>query len=241
MELPSQQTKITDPFWIVVPAAGVGKRMASDIPKQYLQIAGVTILEHTLRKLLSFECCKGLIVAVSQADCYWHDLEIASHEKISCVAGGMERSDSVLNALQYIADKVSDNDWVLVHDAARPCITIALIEKLLLSLESHPVGGLLAIPVADTVKRLDAQGLVTETLDRSELWLAQTPQMFRYSLLRKSLSAALAAGVAITDEASALEWCGYKPLVVAGSSRNFKITRAEDLALAEFFLQQESN
>ncbi|MEZ8348478.1 2-C-methyl-D-erythritol 4-phosphate cytidylyltransferase [Vibrio splendidus] len=220
----------------VVPAAGIGSRMKADRPKQYLQIHGKTILEHTVEKLLSHPQVSKIVVAVSDDDPYYPELPLNLNPQVIRVSGGTERADSVLSALDYIALQQL-SDWVMVHDAARPCIQLSDIDKLISGAMTHDVGAILAAPVRDTMKR-GAQGQIEHTVDRVDLWHALTPQMFRSKPLRKVLSEALQQGVSITDEASAFEWKGLSPALIAGRSDNFKITQPEDLALAEFYLSQ---
>jgi len=224
-------------FWAVVPAAGVGKRMNADRPKQYLELAGKTVLEHTLSRLLQANIFTAVAVAISEEDPYWPDLTIASHEKIITAKGGKERADSVLSGLHAISDQAADDDWVLVHDAARPCITTADIHYLIDSLVDDEVGGILAVASADTLKNVNANHILG-TLDRSHIWRALTPQMFRYDHLKTALEQAV-GNPAITDEASALELQGVQPKIVEGRPDNIKITRPEDLALAQFFMDQQ--
>lgn len=228
---------LNETVWGVVPAAGVGKRMAADRPKQYLPLLGKTVIEHTLQRLLAAEVWAGIVVAVSAEDPYWLELPIASHPQIYTAPGGNERADSVLNALDYIQDRAKDNDWVLVHDAARPCISAEDVIKLISGLKNDSVGGILALPVHDTLKRV-AGDSITETVDRSAIWRALTPQMFRYGALRHALRDAAAKGSVVTDEASALELQGLQPKIVEGRPDNIKVTRPEDLALVGFYLGQ---
>jgi len=219
----------------IVPAAGVGKRMQADRPKQYLALHGKTVLEHTIEKLLTHPAIERVIVAVSEGDPYYPELALVDHPNVIRVNGGQERADSVLSALKYVqANPLSE--WVMVHDAARPCITLNDIDQLIATSVSHPVGGILATPVRDTMKRADAQNNIDHTVERVALWHALTPQMFNVELLCEALSAALAEQVTITDEASALEWKGLRPALVLGRADNIKITQPEDLALAEFYL-----
>ncbi|MGF1814023.1 2-C-methyl-D-erythritol 4-phosphate cytidylyltransferase [Vibrio splendidus] len=220
----------------VVPAAGVGSRMKADRPKQYLQIHGKTILEHTVEKLLSHPQVSKIVVAVSDDDPYYPELPLNLNPQVIRVSGGTERADSVLSALDYITQQQL-SDWVMVHDAARPCIQLSDIDKLISGAMTHDVGAILAASVRDTMKR-GVQGQIEHTVDRVDLWHALTPQMFRSKPLRKVLSEALQQGVSITDEASAFEWKGLSPALIAGRSDNFKITQPEDLALAEFYLSQ---
>ncbi len=220
----------------VVPAAGVGSRMKADRPKQYLTINAITILEHTVNKLLSHPQVSKVVVAVSEGDPYFPELSLSQHPDVVRVKGGNERADSVLSALNYIQES-GLGEWVMVHDAARPCIQQDDIDKLIEAALSHPVGGILAAPVCDTMKR-GVDGQIDHTVERANLWHALTPQMFRTLPLQQALTEALEQGVSITDEASAFEWKGASPALVAGRSDNFKVTQPEDLALAEFYLSQ---
>lgn len=217
-------------FWAVIPAAGVGARMAADRPKQYLQLGGRTILEHSLDCFLDHPCLKGVVVSIAADDPYWPGLACARDTRIQRAAGGRERADSVLNALLLLhAQGAADNDWVLVHDAARPNLARDDLDRLLGELANDPVGGLLAVPARDTLKRADANGRVSATIDRSTVWQAYTPQMFRLGALHRALADSLVADVAITDEASAIEWSGQAPRLVEGRNDNIKVTRPEDL------------
>lgn len=221
-------------FWGIVPAAGVGKRMNADRPKQYLLLSDKTVIEHTLTRLIDVQIFEKVVVAISADDPYWNELPISKHEKIRLAKGGKERADSVLNALVAISTQADENDWVLVHDAARPCVTSEDIKKLISELCDDEIGGILALSSHDTLK--DVNGIqIIGTLNRSRIWRALTPQMFRYGALKKALE--LTQGnSAITDEASALEFQGFSPKIVEGHSNNIKITCPEDLALAKFYL-----
>ena len=217
-------------FWAVIPAAGVGARMAADRPKQYLQLGGRTILEHSLGCFLDHPSLKGLVVSLAVDDPYWPNLACAADPRIQRADGGAERSGSVLNALlQLNALGASDDDWVLVHDAARPNLSREDLDTLLAQLADDPVGGLLAVPARDTLKRVDKRGRVVETIDRSLIWQAYTPQMFRLGALHRALADSLVADALITDEASAMEWSGQAPRLVEGRADNIKVTRPEDL------------
>ena len=217
-------------FWAVIPAAGVGARMAADRPKQYLSLGGRTILEHSIDCFLGHPQLKGVIVSLAADDPFWPELPSARNELIQRVAGGRERADSVLSALLHLhAQGADEGDWVLVHDAARPNLSRADLDKLLAELADDSVGGLLAVPARDTLKRADATGRVQHTVDRSTIWQAFTPQMFRLGALHRALADSLVAGVAVTDEASAIEWAGFAPKLVEGRADNLKVTRPEDL------------
>lgn len=226
--------------WAIIPAAGVGKRMGADIPKQYLLLAGRPVIDHTIERVLLHPRIDGVYVALGADDGWWDDTEYAGHPDLVRVAGGAERCHSVLHALDALAGRADADDWVLVHDAARPCVRREDITRLVDNLIAHPVGGLLGMAVRDTMKRTDAGGRVTATVDRDNLWHAFTPQMFRLGMLRDALTGALSAGVLVTDEASAMEWAGHAPLMVAGAPDNLKITRPEDLSLAAFHLQAQA-
>ncbi len=226
-------------FWGIVPAAGVGKRMLADRPKQYLLLAGKPVLEQTLTRLLEADVFSAVAVAISDGDPYWPELEISKNKKIITAAGGKERADSVLSALKSLRNLASDTDWVLVHDAARPCLTSRDIHFLIESLKNDEVGGILALSSHDTLKNVDQYHII-ETIDRHAIWRALTPQMFKYGMLKQALEEA-EGNPAITDEASALEMQGFRPKIIEGQPDNIKITRPEDLALAQFYMQQQNS
>ncbi|MCV6628189.1 MAG: 2-C-methyl-D-erythritol 4-phosphate cytidylyltransferase [Cellvibrionaceae bacterium] len=226
-------------YWAVIPAAGVGARMGADRPKQYLPLAGKTVIEHSIAALVALDSIASITLALAPADPYWPELKISG--PIRVVDGGRERADSVLNALRSLQGEADADDWVLVHDAARPCVRHSALLALLAQLAEHPVGGILAHPLADTLKQSDARQQVEATLDRSRIWAAQTPQLFRFGLLLNALEQALQQGLAVTDEASAIEQAGLKAALVDGPADNIKITRPEDLPLAEFILAKHLN
>ena len=223
---------------VIVPAAGVGRRMKAKCPKQYLLLNGKTILEHTVETLLSHPMIHYVVMAVNQDDPYFEELSIASHQYVIRVDGGQERANSVLSGLNYIKEKQL-SDWVLVHDAARPCLRHSDITKLIEHVVvPNNVGGILAFPVRDTMKRAtDGRG-IDAPIDRHFLWHALTPQLFKTELLYLALQKSLEKGVVVTDESSALEFMGHQPTLIHGRSDNIKITRPEDLALAEFYLSK---
>jgi 2-C-methyl-D-erythritol 4-phosphate cytidylyltransferase len=225
--------------WAVIPAAGAGRRVGAPIPKQYLELAGRPVIAHTLAPLLAHPRIRTLVVAVDPADAHWGATALAAHPRVRRVAGGVERCHSVQNALEALAAGAADDDWVLVHDAARPCLRAADLDRLFEELAEDPVGGLLGVPVRDTMKAAGPDGRVLRTVPRAELWHAFTPQMFRLGLLRRALGSALAGGKLVTDEASAVELLGLAPRLVEGHADNIKITRPEDLALARFYLEQQ--
>lgn len=226
------------PIYAVVPAAGSGRRMLASLPKQYLPLAGRTVLEHTLLRLLSLPGLQRLVLVVSATDLHWQSCTLVSDPRVEVVIGGEERCHSVLAGLEALATRVSGDDWVLVHDVARPCVPLSDIERLRGELANDPIGGLLALPVTDTLKRADS-GRVAETLDRRQVWRALTPQMFRFKILRDALRQALTDGVWVTDEAAAIERAGYSPRLIEGQACNLKVTRPEDLSLAAYYLEQE--
>ncbi len=227
-------------FWAVVPAAGVGRRMGGPVPKQYLELLGRPVIEHTLAVLIDHPHIAGIYVAVADDDGWWGNIAYADHPRIIRVGGGEERSRSVLNILDRLGQTAEPDDWVLVHDAARPCLRRTDLDRLMGELRNHPVGGLLGVPVRDTMKRTDEQGSIQETVVRQGLWHAFTPQMFRLGMLQEALQTVLKQGLEVTDDASAMELAGYQPLMVEGRADNIKITRPEDLALASFYLSQDN-
>lgn len=214
--------------------------MGSAIPKQYLPLGESRVLEQSLSRLLSHESIKRLYLALSPEDAWWPESPLVSSPRICVVAGGAERCHSVLNALEALAEEAAPNDWVLVHDAARPCLRPEDLELLIERVKEHPVGGLLGQRVRDTMKKVDEADEVVESPNRAGLWHAFTPQMFRLDALTEALKTALAAGHLVTDEASAMEFMGVGPLMVEGHDDNIKITRPGDLALAAFYLEQQS-
>ncbi|ELX8379517.1 2-C-methyl-D-erythritol 4-phosphate cytidylyltransferase [Providencia vermicola] len=224
----------------IIPAAGIGSRMNADCPKQYLQVAGKTIIEHTISALLLNPSVTHIVVALSPDDDYFAKLDIAQDPRVTTVNGGKERADSVMAGLNLLAKNESmQNKWVLVHDAARPCLHQDDLNKIIQLSTKECCGGILAAPVRDTMKRsFKTSALIDHTVEREALWHALTPQFFPLLLLRDCLSKALKENAVITDEASALEYCGYQPVLVSGRSDNLKVTRPEDLALAEFYLSK---
>lgn len=214
----------------IIPASGVGSRMNVAVPKQYLTLLGKTLLEHTLQPFLEHPAISQIIVAVSKEDRYYGDITLLNSGKIQIVFGGETRANSVFNALNAIDD---DTAWALVHDAARPCLKRSDLDKLL-QIEDNQ-GAILATPAIDTMKRTNGSQ-IAHTEDRSTLWHALTPQFFPAKLLKEALQSAFKQGLTITDEASAMEFAGFHPLLINGRSDNLKVTRPEDLALAEFYL-----
>lgn len=227
--------------WVVVPAAGVGRRLGESIPKQYLPLNDVPMLQHTLQRLRTVSQLQGGVIALADGDRWWPALDFPDKGWWQVTVGGAARSDSVLAALDALASSAAEDDWVLVHDVARPCVEAADITRLIAALDTHPVGGILGVPLADTVKvavsGAESAPAIEATLDRSRLWAAQTPQMFRFGLLRAGLQAAVRSRLVVTDEASVLEQQGYQPLLVRGRRDNIKVTEPGDLALAAALLQ----
>ncbi|MBC7454952.1 MAG: 2-C-methyl-D-erythritol 4-phosphate cytidylyltransferase [Massilia sp.] len=225
-------------YFALIPAAGIGARVAAGAPKQYLALAGKPMLRHALDAFLSSERISHTFVVVSAGDDAI-DAVVPAHGVSVLRCGGATRMESILNGLQAMAGAVREDDWVLVHDAARPGLNRTLIEKLINEVGAHAVGGLLALPVVDTVKRAGtsagAAAATVVTISRDGLWLAQTPQMFRYTLLRDALAAATDAA-AITDDASAIEALGHTPMLVEGHPRNLKVTLPQDIRIAEMYL-----
>ena len=229
--------KEIDSFIVVVPAAGVGKRMQASCPKQYLMIEDHTILEHTVNRLLSHPKINHVILPLSAEDAYFNDTCLANNPKVLRVKGGKERVDSVLAGLSAIDSE--QYPWVLVHDAARPCVSHHDIDQLIAQCQESEHGGLLAMPVRDTMKSSQESKKVNTTVDRSNLWHALTPQLFKTNELITSINLSLKDNATVTDESSAIEYAQLPSLLVEGSGENIKITRPDDLALATFILAQQ--
>jgi 2-C-methyl-D-erythritol 4-phosphate cytidylyltransferase len=213
-------------------------RMGADLPKQYLVLDGRTVIEHTLDALLACDALSGIVVVIAEHDTRWATIGQRYRDSpLVTVTGGAQRSHSVFNGLQHLVRQAHPHDRVLVHDAARPCLCAADIRRLIETVGADENGGLLGVPVADTMKRVDGERRVTQTVERNGLWHALTPQLFRIDLLSAALAAAIDARVPVTDEASAMERAGYAPRLVQGQRDNIKITLPTDLALAAFYLQ----
>ena len=227
-------------IWAVVPAAGSGSRLGGEIPKQYRQIAGAPLLEHTLRALLRSPDIRGIMVALDPSDRRADGVKSLADERVEKTRGGAERSASVLAALKALADRVTEGDWVLVHDAARPCLDYPSLSALIERARACGEGVILAEPVSDTLKRVDGESTIAATVDRSALRRAQTPQLFPFDQLHQALDACLVDGVNVADEAMAVEWAGGRVHVLAGPSSNIKITVEADLAFAELLLRQQN-
>jgi len=225
--------------WAVVPAAGKGSRMGTEIPKQYLLLAEKSVLHHTLEVLTGHAQIAGVAIAISADDLRWPEIAAAFSSSMHVARGWLERCHSVLAGIEALSEVASEHDWVMVHDAARPCLRAADIGRLIGELIDDPCGGILAVPVRDTLKRCNEAREIEQTVDRTRLWHALTPQMFRLGVLREAIGAAPDKGLIVTDEAQAIEAAGGVPRVVEGHADNIKITHPADLALAEIFLQAQ--
>jgi 2-C-methyl-D-erythritol 4-phosphate cytidylyltransferase len=239
--MPNKPIVLTHQFIAVVPAAGAGKRMLANCPKQYLTIDNKTILEHTVERLLSHPLINKVIIALSEGDEYYSRTSLVNNKHIETVIGGKERVDSVIAGLKAIDSKVYP--WVLVHDAARPCVTHDDISALIKQCIEKQTGGLLAAPVRDTMKRSLSSDLavnqVSKTVDRENLWHALTPQMYQVNELKEAIINGLSKNAELTDESSAIELANIPSLLVSASSENIKITHPDDLVLAAFFLRKQ--
>lgn len=227
--------------WAVVPAAGRGARFGGEVPKQYLQVAGEPLIAHTLRALCTHAGVTGAVVVLAENDAHWPGwAEIAGKPVLTCIGGG-ERADSVLAGLTALPDSIRADDFVLVHDAARPNLHADDLTQLLERGRGDPVGAILAAPVRDTLKRAGDDAGIDGTEPRDRLWRAFTPQLFRRLQLSRALEAARDAGMAMTDEAMAMERLGHRPLLIEGREDNLKVTTAADLALFEFILSRQNS
>lgn len=223
---------ILDGICVIVPAAGRGDRMGDSKPKQYRELNGKPMLQHVLEMLLALGP-KQLVVPIAPNDTAFDALPASAGCR--AVEGAGSRSGSVRNGLAAL--HIGDDDWVMVHDAARPCVAANDIARLIEDVGDDSVGGILAVPVVETVKRSEDGVRIDATVARDGLWLAQTPQLFRYGLLARALASATNEGLEVTDEASAIEWLGFSPRLVEGSRENIKVTTPDDVALAEYFLR----
>lgn len=228
-------------IWAVLPAAGIGRRMGAQIPKQYLQLLDRPILRWSLDALLNHPAVYGGVVALAAEDPHWDRLGYRHEKSLHRVGGGAERSDSVYAALSFLLEAGYDEDWVLVHDAVRPCITREELDRLIPAALHRDDGALLAVPVRDTLKRQEAGGRVRDTASRDGLWHALTPQMFPLKVLHHALELVIEREAQVTDESQAMETAGYQPLLVEGGATNLKVTRRSDLALAEAILRSQGH
>jgi 2-C-methyl-D-erythritol 4-phosphate cytidylyltransferase len=225
--------------WAIVAAAGRGSRVGGPVPKQYLAVAGAPLIAHTLQALFAHASIEGVVVVLSSDDAWWPGWsEIAGKPVLTC-AGGETRAESVLAGLGALPESVRGDDFVLVHDAARPNISLDDLDQLLERGRNDPVGAVLAVPVRDTLKRAGSDGGIDGTEPRDQLWRALTPQLFRRLQLTRSMEAARDAGVLVTDESMAMERLGLRPLLVEGREDNFKITTGDDLARFAYIVAQQ--
>ena len=224
----------------MIPAAGHSVRFGGTTLKQYAHLLGMPVMAHSISAVLRHDSVASVTVALAPDDGIFDDLIRPDFPDVLTVTGGASRAQTVMNGINFISRQYPDCEWVLVHDAARPCLSVADLGRLLEEGLQSMVGAILAIPVTDTLKLENASGHIEKTVDRERYWAAQTPQLFRIDPLRTNLEAALVAGMSPTDEASAMELAGMHPLLVTGSTTNIKITGTEDLALAEFILQRQS-
>ena len=225
-------------IWAIVPAAGRGTRLGSEVPKQYLEVAGQPLIAHALQALLAHPAVHGAVVALAEDDARWPGWTQVGDKPVRTCVGGRERADSVLAGLAALPDEVRADEFVLVHDAARPNLRLADLDRLLDLGRNDPVGAILAAPVRDTLKRAGDDGGIDATEPRERLWRALTPQLFRRLQLTRALEAARDAAIAVTDESMAMERQGHRPLLVEGSEDNLKVTTSADLALVEFLITQ---
>jgi 2-C-methyl-D-erythritol 4-phosphate cytidylyltransferase len=226
-------------YWVIVPAAGSSRRMAAATPKQYLPLRGRTVIEWALAPFLAWPACAGIVVVLAKDDAFWPRLAIGD-TRVATAIGGDERADSVQQGLHALSARAQPDDWVLVHDAARPCLTSADLRRLVGELGSDDVGGILAAPLVDTLKRADETERVAGTVPRTGLWRALTPQMFRFQVLERALNHAREQGLSVTDESSAVELLGLRPRLIAGRADNIKVTLPADLELASRMLAEEN-
>jgi 2-C-methyl-D-erythritol 4-phosphate cytidylyltransferase len=224
-------------LWAVVPAAGSGRRFGGETPKQYLSLLGQPVMLHSIDRLFALPLA-GAVLAISADDTIARHLPFLRSDKLHFVTGGAERMDSVLAGLDYLTAHALDEDWVLVHDVARPCVAACSLDLLWQTVTTHGVGAILAIPVRDTLKRATGD-YIDSTVSRVHLWQAQTPQIFRYAELRHALQQAREQGRVVTDEASAMEQAGHPVRMVEGRADNIKITYPDDLALAAAIMQAQ--
>ncbi len=226
-------------FWVITPAAGKGRRLLSDVAKQFVKLNGQSIAQHCLSKILQVPNLERVIVPCDTKDKSWHDVRAIGDARVDLTDGGEERADSVLKALHLLSESLKATDWVIVHDIVRPCITLKSILNLIEAVKDHPVGGILAAPVNDTVKVISSDGLILRTAERDAFRLAQTPQIFRFGELFGAMQAACNRGLSLTDEASAMERLGRPVLFVEGRHDNIKITHPEDLPIAAAILSAQ--
>lgn len=226
-------------YWALVPAAGIGRRFGSEVPKQYLSVAGRAVIAHSVERLLAEPRIQGVLIGLAPDDRFWAHVPLRHARLLGTYVGGADRAATVLKGLAGLQQYAAPDDWVLVHDAVRPCVRVSDIASLIDGVGDDADGGLLGATVADTVKRADTHRHVTETIEREGLWRAFTPQMFRLHALTQALTRMQRAGKTPTDEAQAIEFSGGHPRMITGHTDNIKITVADDLALAELFLKRQ--
>ncbi|MCB1672158.1 MAG: 2-C-methyl-D-erythritol 4-phosphate cytidylyltransferase [Gammaproteobacteria bacterium] len=227
-------------IWAIIPAAGIGRRMRAKVPKQYLNLNGRPIIETSLARIGSLSYVRQVVVMLNPEDTVWPTLGLEKNPKIVCQYGGENRYQTVLYGLRFLRAQAADDDWVLVHDAARPCVRRKDVDNLFAELGDHPVGGLLGALVDNTMKLVDENHEVIATVDRVNVWSAFTPQVFRFRLLLDALEAVDKSQKTVTDEATAVELLGYRPLMVNGNRDNIKITHPNDLNLAAQILSSQA-
>jgi 2-C-methyl-D-erythritol 4-phosphate cytidylyltransferase len=234
-------TKSIPKIWAILPAAGAGKRFSAQKPKQFFELNGQLVAEHSLRRLSAIPQIETIIIPCDIDCTLWSQVPSISQLHVKQVKGGEQRAHSVLNGLLSLDQVASDDDWVLVHDIARPCITSEDINKLIDAVENHPAGGILTASVNETLKKVSSDQQIEATVDRAQYRMAQTPQIFKFSLLKAAIENCLKAGVMPTDEASAIEHSELPVLAVEGRQDNIKITRQEDLAVASAILNSQES
>ncbi len=229
-------------IWVLIPASGIGSRMGSAVPKQYLPFQHKTVIEITLDRLLSCEHVRGAIVVISEQDDFWQALNYQHDKSVLTAVGASERSGSVFNGLKKLKEITGHaNTWVMIHDAVRPCVTLCDLEKLIVQSEAELEGLFLAHPVADTLKKSNEEQQCIATVDRDALWRAFTPQMFPLDLIYRALSEVIKKNALITDDVSAVEYIGLKPKIVMGRSDNIKITYPQDILIAETIIKAQNS
>ena len=234
-------TKSIPKIWAILPAAGAGKRFSTQKPKQFFELNGQLVAEHSLRRLRAVTQIEAIIIPSDIDYTMWSQVPSLQQSNVKQVKGGEQRAHSVLNGLLSLDQVASDNDWVLVHDIARPCITFTDINKLINAVENHPAGGILTASVNETLKKVSSDQQIEATVDRAQYLRAQTPQIFKFSLLKTAIENCLKAGITPTDEAFAIEYAGLPVLAVEGRQDNIKITRQEDLAIASAILNSQES
>ncbi len=228
-----------DPIWAIVPASGVGARMRGQTPKQYLPLCGKPVLVHTLDRLLSFDDVCGVILVLRSEDYHWEALKYKAKKPLVVTTGGIERQQSVFNGLLKLLELEAGDSMVMIHDAVRPLVLHRDLERLIKSAKVNPAGAILGVPLSDTLKRQDEDTKIVETVARTDLWRALTPQLFSIKLLNRALTHVMENDLSITDDAAAVEALGMRPSLVAGNAENIKITHPQDLILAAQIMQRQ--